>query len=187
MRCAPVWLLLMALPLLAQEKPIDTQRSVITIYAAKTGLLSVAAHDHTIEAPVASGTLEESGAAHVQFTVETAKMLVRFDPRVSAQDQDTIQKDMEEKTLDVKRFPEITFRSTHAGRLAGGDWKVDGELSLHGVTKPVSLTVKHIGEAYTGHTFLKQTDFGIKPISVGGGTIRVKNELRVEFQIFPGK
>ena len=62
--------------------------------------------------------------------------------------------------------------------------KVDGDLSLHGATQPVSLTVKQTGESYTTHTVLKQTDFGIKPISIGGGVIKVKNEVEIEFQIF---
>ena len=37
--------------LMAQEKAIDTQRSTITIHAGKSGLLSAAAHDHTVFAP----------------------------------------------------------------------------------------------------------------------------------------
>ena len=56
--------------------------------------------------------------------------------------------------------------------------------SLHGVTKPVSLTVTQTGDFWTTHTVLKQTDFGIKPISIGGGMIKVKNEVEIEFQIF---
>ena len=92
---------------------------------------------------------------------------------------------MEEMTLETKKFPEITFRSSRVEKLAEGQWKVEGDLSLHGVTKPVSLTVKQTGDAYTAHTVLKQTDFGIKPISVGGGLIKVKNEVEIDFQIFP--
>ncbi|HLX44677.1 MAG TPA: YceI family protein, partial [Bryobacteraceae bacterium] len=59
-----------------------------------------------------------------------------------------------------------------------------GDLSLHGVTKPVTLIVKQTGESYNGHTTLKQTDFGIKPVSVGGGMVKVKNEVEIDFQIF---
>jgi polyisoprenoid-binding protein YceI len=87
-------------------------------------------------------------------------------------------------TLETKKFPEITFRSSRIQKLADGQWKVDGDLSLHGVTKAVSLNVKQTGESYTTHTVLKQTDFGIKPISIGGGMIKVKNEVEIDFQIF---
>jgi len=62
---------------------------------------------------------------------------------------------------------------------------VEGDLSLHGVTKPVSLTVKRTGDSYTAHTVLKQTNFGIKPISVGGGVIKVKDEVEIDFTIVP--
>jgi hypothetical protein len=34
---------------------------------------------------------------------------------------------------------------------------------------------------------LKQTDFGITPISIGGGTVKVKNELRIDFDIVTTK
>src|SRR5579863_535516 len=168
----------------AQEKAIDTQRSTITIHVGKSGLLSGAAHDHTINAPIFSGTILESGSPHIEFRVETAKITVKPDPKIDAKDQATIQMHMEEMTLETKKFPEITFRSSHVQKLANGQWKVDGDLSLHGVTKAVSLTVKQAGEPYTTHTVLKQTDFGIKPLSIGGGMIKVKNEVEIDFQIF---
>ena len=111
-------------------------------------------------------------------------MTVKPDPRIDAKDQATIQTHMEEMTLETKKFPEITFRSSRIQKIADGQWKVDGDLSLHGVTKPVSLTVKQTGDSWTTHTVLKQTDFGIKPISIGGGMIKVKNEVEIDFQIF---
>ncbi len=180
--------LLAALPLLAQdraqERAIDTQRSAITIHVGKSGLLSAAAHDHTINAPISSGTIRESTAPHIEFTIETGKITVKPDARINAEDQATIQTHMEEMTLETKKFPEITFRSSRIERIADGQWKVDGDLSLHGVTKPVSLTVKRTGDFWTTHTVIKQTDFGIKPISVGAGVIKVKNEVEIDFQIF---
>ena len=175
---------LMAQDKAAQEKAIDTQRSTITIHVGKSGLLSAAAHDHTINAPISSGTILESGTPHIEFRVETAKMTVKPDPRIDAKDQSTIQTHMEEMTLETKKFPEITFRSSRVQKLADGQWKVDGDLSLHGVTKAVSLTVKQTGESWATHTVLKQTDFGIKPITIGGGMIKVKNEVEIDFQIF---
>jgi len=167
-----------------QEMAIDTQRSSITIHVGKSGLFSAAAHDHTINAPISSGSMIESGAVHIEFMVETAKMTVKADPKVDAKTQATIQKDMEEMTLETKKFPEIRFHSSRIEKVGAGQWKVDGDLSLHGVIKPVSLTVKQSGESYTTRTVLKQTDFRIKPISIGGGMIKVKNELELDFEIF---
>ena len=170
--------------LMAQEKAIDTQRSTITIHVGKSGLLSAAAHDHTVNAPISSGAILESGNPHIEFRVETAKMTVKPNAKIDAKDQATIQTHMEEMVLETKKFPSITFRSSRIQKLADGQWKVDGDLSLHGVTKAVGLTVKKAGESWTTHTVLKQTDFGITPISIGGGIIKVKNELEIDFQIF---
>jgi hypothetical protein len=166
--------------------PIDVQRSVITIHVGKAGLLSMAAHEHWVNAPIASGTLRESPDPRVEFVVETTKMTVKPDAAIDAKTQATIQQHMEEMTLEVKKFPEISFRSSRVDKLGEGEWKVEGSLSLHGVTKPIALTVKRAGEAYSAHTVLKQTDFGIKPINIGG-VITVKNELDLDFQIFPRK
>lgn len=179
--CAAI---LAAGPVVAQERAIDTQRSTITIHVGKSGLLSAAAHDHTIDAPIASGNILESGTPRVAFRVETAKMRVKPDPKVDAKDHATIQTHMEELVLETKKFPEIAFRSTSVQKLAADQWKVEGDLSLHGVTKAISLTVKQNGDSYATHTVLKQTDYGITPISIGGGMIKVKNELELDFQIF---
>ena len=171
-------------PVFAQEKAIDTQRSTITIHVGKSGLLSAAAHDHTVNAPISSGTIQESGTQRIEFRVETAKMKVKPDPKIDAKDEATIQTHMEEMVVETKKFPEITFRSSRVQKLADGQWKVDGELSLHGVGKAVSLTVRQTGESWTTHAVLKQTDFGITPISIGGGMIKVKDEVQLDFQIF---
>jgi hypothetical protein len=179
----PLAFLIVSAVALAQDTAIDVQRSTIAIHVGKSGLLSAAGHDHTIAAPISSGVIRESADPHVEFIVEAAKMSVMPDPKVDAKTQAQIQKDMQEMTLETKTFPQITFRSTHISKLADG-WKVEGDLSLHGVTKPVSLAVKKAGNSYTAHTALKQTTFGIKPISIGG-LIKVKDEVVLDFTIFP--
>jgi len=169
----------------AQDKMIDAHRSTITIHVGKAGIFSAAGHEHWVNAPISSGVIRESPAPQVEFTIETAKMTVKPDPKVDAKTQAEIQKDMQEVTLETRKFPQITFRSSRVDKLAEGQWKVEGNLSLHGIAKPVSLTVKRTDESYTARTVLKQTDFGIKPITVGGGVIKVKNEVEIDFQIFP--
>lgn len=169
----------------AQDKPIDIQRSTITIHVGKTGVLSLAGHEHWVEAPVTSGVLDESASPHVEFRVEAAKMRVKPDPKVDAKTQAEIQKDMQEKTLESATYAEVVFRSSRVEKQAEGRWGVEGALTLHGVTKPVSVSVKRSGNAYVGHTTLRQTDFGIRPISAAGGTVKVKNELEIDFHIVP--
>jgi polyisoprenoid-binding protein YceI len=187
MRIRHSWIVLaFALPHLnAQDVPIDAARSSITIHVGKAGLLSAAGHQHWVNAPIASGTIRETGAPHVAFKVESARMTVKPDPKIDAKTQATIQKHMEELTLETSKYPEISFESSRVESSGADEWKVQGNLSLHGVTKSVSVAVKRNGGAYTGHTMLKQTDFEIKPISVGGGVIKIKNEIEIDFQIYP--
>jgi hypothetical protein len=54
---------------------------------------------------------------------------------------------------------------------------------LHGITGKVSVVIKKDGDRYFGTTKLKQSDYGMKPVSVAGGTVKVKDEILVEFDI----
>jgi len=184
LKIAGLCAVLAATPVLAQERAIDTQRSTITIHVGKAGLLSAAAHEHWVSAPIASGVIDEGSAPRVEFQVQTASMMVKPDPKVDANTHDQIQKEMERMTLDTARYPEISFRSTQVEKVAEGQFKVEGVLTLHGAAKPVTVYVKHEGASYTGRSIIKQTDFGIKPISIGGGMIRIKDPVDIDFVIF---
>jgi polyisoprenoid-binding protein YceI len=106
------------------------------------------------------------------------------DAKGSEKDHDEIQKTMlGPEVLDAGRYPEIVFRSTAVEPIGQGSWKVRGDLTLHGQTRPVTVEVRQKDERYIGSSLLKQTDFGIKPIRIAGGTVRVKNEIRIEFDI----
>jgi len=167
----------------AQDIPIDIERSTITIHVGKAGLLSVAGHDHWINAPIALGFIRES-EPHVEFTVNTRAMTVKPDPKVDAKTQEEIQQDMQDITLETGKFPRISFVSQNVER-AGAGWKVQGTLTLHGVSKTITLNVTKDGAAYISRATLKQTEFGIKPITVGGGVVKVKDQVEIEFHIVP--
>ncbi len=115
--------LAVTLPLAAQERPIDTRHSTITIHVGKAGLLSAAAHEHWVNAPIASGVIDEA-SARVEFKVLSASMTVKPDPKIDAKIHDQIQKDMEEMTLDTAKYPEIAIRSTRVDKVAEGQCKV---------------------------------------------------------------
>jgi polyisoprenoid-binding protein YceI len=168
----------------AQDLPIDVERSTITIHVGKAGLLSAAGHEHWVNAPIAAGIIREPGTPHVEFTVNTRAMTVKPDPKVDAATQEQIQKDMQETTLDTARFPRISFVS-HTVERSGDGWKVEGTLTLHGVSKTITLNVTKDAGAYVSRTTLKQTDFGIKPITAGGGMVKVKDQVDLEFRIVP--
>ena len=153
----------------------------MTVFVGKAGAFSAFGHEHEVSAPIASGTVDPD-ARRVEFTVRTASMKV-LDPKTSDKDREETQKNMTgPEVLEVEKYPEIRFRSVTAER-SGDSWTVKGELTIHGQTQPVSVSVKEQNGHYTGSAKIKQTDFGIKPIKAAGGTVKVKDELRIDFDI----
>jgi hypothetical protein len=62
-------------------------------------------------------------------------------------------------------------------------WTAHGDLTLHGQSHPVKVDVERQDGRYRGSARLRQSEFGITPVTVAGGTIKVKDEVRVEFEI----
>jgi len=91
---------------------------------------------------------------------------------------------MQARVLESNAYPDIVFRSTEVRRTGALVWRVSGDLTLHGVTRPVSVEVTRQNDAYVGTVRLKQTDFDIQPIKIGGGVVRVKDELEVSFRVY---
>ena len=166
----------------AQQHPIDTQKSVMRVRVYRSGVFSALGHDHEIVAPIAAGSVD-TNAQRVELRIDAKALRVR-DADISEKDRAEIQKTMlGPEVLDVERNPEITFRSTAAGPQGSGSWSVRGNLTLHGATRPVAVVVSEKAGHYVGNALLKQTDFGIKPIRVAGGAVKVKDQARIEFDI----
>ena len=85
--------------------------------------------------------------------------------------------------LDVAKYPQITFRSTKVEKVGAKGVRITGDLTLHGVTRPISGNVSASADRYVGSTTVSQRDFGIEPIAVAGGLVKVKNEVRIDFAI----
>jgi polyisoprenoid-binding protein YceI len=167
----------------AQAHPIDTKQSTVTIHVFKSGLFSAFAHNHTISAPITSGEID-TGARTVKIGFRSADLRV-LDPDVSAKDRAEVQKTMETDVLAIQQFPEITFVSRTVQPSDANNFKVNGDLTIHGVTKPIELPVAFASGRYMGSVKIKQTDFGITPVKVAGGTVKVKDEIEIEFQVVP--
>jgi polyisoprenoid-binding protein YceI len=71
--------------------------------------------------------------------------------------------------FDVKKYPTIVFHSTHVEPVSGQDYKVTGNLTLHGVTKPVTFDVTYRGQrtimdaptSLTAKAKVNRHDFGL--------------------------
>jgi polyisoprenoid-binding protein YceI len=85
--------------------------------------------------------------------------------------------------LDTAKFPTITFASTDIDSTAGERWTVSGRLTIRGVTRVISFPVTRVNGRYHGDARIQQRDFGIEPIRIAGGTVQVKDELKIEFDI----
>jgi polyisoprenoid-binding protein YceI len=178
----PILLALISPSGASAQTSIDPEKSVMTVHVFKAGLFSAFGHEHEVRAPIQKGSFSE-GNPSVELTVDARKLRV-VDKEISEKDRAQVQQDMlGPKVLDSEKFPEIRFRSTSVERIAEGKWLITGDLTVHGESRPVKVNVEGQNGHYKGTAELKQKDFGITPITVGGGAVKVKNELRVEFEV----
>ncbi len=99
--------------------------------------------------------------------------------------------------LEVETYPEITFVSTGIERTGDTTADVTGDLTIHGVTKPVTLktTLTHQGEhplgsaieyyagdwvAFTAEGVIDHMEFGVGPFSTGPITILITTEMKAD-------
>jgi polyisoprenoid-binding protein YceI len=167
----------------SDARAVDGPHSTITVHVYKSGFLSAFGHNHEIQAPIQSGQVKESGSPSVELHVDARKLHV-LDPEASDSTRAQIQETMlGTQVLDVEHFPDISFQSTGLEPKGPQRWIVHGNLALHGKDQPITFEVTLKGDYYRGSAALKQTDFGITPVTVAGGTVKVKNEVKIEFEI----
>ena len=173
-------------PLSAVDEHIDIRQSSVTIYVGKTGLLSTFADNHVISAPLASATISDTAPLHVALAINAADLIVR-DPDLNPGKREEVRTRMlGPEVLDSARFPVITFESAQVDAVDANQWDVSGRLTIRGVSRVVAFKARRdSGGHYRGEAHIRQRDFGIQPIRVAGGTISVKDELRIEFDIAP--
>ena len=96
--------------------------------------------------------------------------------------------------LDVERFPALRFRSTGVSRGERGRWRVDGELTIRDITRPVVLDMTYAGSgadpwggtraAFTATTQLDRRDYEMEwNIGLPGGLLLVGPTLRIELDV----
>jgi polyisoprenoid-binding protein YceI len=181
-------MLLLAVSIMAQSKsaatpPANAQQSGVVIHVFKSGLFSGFAHNHIVVAPLGGASMDPEGLkAEVSFTAKDMRVM---DPDVSDKDRAEIQSTMlGPKVLYAEKYPEIRFKSSKIEQTSPEHYRVTGTLDLHGTRKPISFEVAGTPEHYHGATKLKQSDFCIQPISLFGGSVKVKDELELEFDVY---
>lgn len=182
--CLLVAVTLISATALSQSVAIDTMHSSVTVRVYKSGLFSAFAHNHVIQAPIASGSLDaKKQSVELSFNVSNMKVV---DPEGSDSERKEIEDTMKgPAVLDLAKFPVISFASSSVTASGLGHYQVNGALNLHGASHQISFPVVQSGERYSGSVKLKQTDYGITPIKIAGGSVSVKDEITLEVNIVP--
>ncbi len=177
---------------------VDPAKSHVTIHVGKTGAFSFAGHTHVVNGPIESGTIDvdpdspEQSQVRLVIAASALKVSPQGEP---AGDVPKVQQAMEgDQVLDVAHHPQITYESTavtlksRRGELL--DLLVAGRLTVRGVAQPLTapIRVELSDDALkaNGRFTIKQTAFGIKPISVGGA-VSVKDALDIDFAVVAAK
>lgn len=169
-------------------------KSSVQIHVGKSGAFSFAGHKHEVQAPV-SGTVvadpKDVSGSSVDLTFASARLRVLPEGEPSG-DAPKVEAAMHgPEVLDAVRFPKIQFKSKkvtgHALSSDAYDLSLVGELSLHGATREITVPVKVTLEGHTltavGKATLLHDQFGMKPVAAGGGTVKVANEIQIDFKI----
>jgi hypothetical protein len=172
----------LAAPASAEDRLIDIGRSTVTVRVFKSGLFRAFADDHVIQAALTEGSLD-AATPHVALVIDARQLRV-LDPGLSAKDRQEVQTRMlGPDVLDVDRFPRISFHSVTIERRSAASWLVRGELELHGTIRAIIVNASPESGRYKGSATVRQSDFGIVPISIMGGTVKVRDEVTIEFDI----
>ena len=177
---------------------IDAKRSRFTVQAFAAGILSAMGHNPSIGIRTFSGevdfnpeTLEASG---FRLTIQAASLGVLND--ISDKDRREIERVMNAEVLEIEKYPEIRYEAPFQipvnkidSSLFGAT--LSGNLTLHGLTRVESIPVRIVsmGELLraSGEFTLNQSNYQIKPVSVAGGALKLKDELKFSFEMVARK
>lgn len=139
--------------------------------------------------------------ANLQFDpahIASSRVNVQIDPRSIEADNAPsgfLQALAGKDWLDADRFPEMSFRTKSVEVTGPGTFRVNGELTLHGVTRPLTLEARYNG-GYASHPYepharvgfsaqgkFKRSDFGVSyGIPAPGTTMGVSDEVAVTLE-----
>jgi polyisoprenoid-binding protein YceI len=176
---------------------IDPGVSRFTVRAFASGMFSAFGHNPTIAIRDFEGEARFSPEA-----IEEARLVIRIQAasltvtdKMSDKDRRELELTMNQDVLETSRYPEIIFESTKVSASKAGDTQffvnLVGALTLHGVSndQAVATQVSLTGDMLRAHGEFSvlQSAYGIKPVSVAGGALKVKDELKCSFDIVARK
>jgi polyisoprenoid-binding protein YceI len=177
---------------------VDPQASRLTARAFAAGPLSALGHNPSfaVRDIAAEAALDsETGTGSVTATIKASSLALS--DQMSDKDRREIERTLQDQVLESARYPEITYASpapqTTITQSGEGQYQVtlNGDLTLHGVTRNQQVTARVFvsGDMLraTGETSLRQSDFGIKLVNVAGGMLKVKDDVKLTFDLVARK
>jgi polyisoprenoid-binding protein YceI len=169
----------------------DAGQSRFTAQAFAAGMLSFLGHSPTFVVRDFRGGVTAEGDTVIGVDATVLSGSLRLADEVSAHDRREIEGTMFRDVLEAERYPEIAYAAAAVtgGAVARGHFRLHlgGRLSLHGVTRPqpvdAELLVFNDGIRLRGESLLRPSDYGIRPVTALAGTVRLKDELKVTFDL----
>jgi polyisoprenoid-binding protein YceI len=176
---------------------LDKRASKFTVRAYAGGMLSALGHNPTIAIRDFSGEALFSPAAPQQATlrVEIRADSLEVVDDISSKDRKEMEAAMNQQVLESSKYSTIVFegKATTADPMGGERYRValNGSLTLRGNTRSVPLTaqVALTGDLLraSGEFSIRQSDYSIPLVSVAGGAMKLKDELKFSYDIVARK
>jgi polyisoprenoid-binding protein YceI len=163
------------------EYAIEAGMSRFTVRGFAGGLLSGLGHNPVVAVRDFAGDAHWDPAgpqrASLRLRIRATALAVRND--INDKDRREMERVMREEVLETDKYPEIAFESTSASANPNGRVDIDGNLTLHGVTRRERVSAQlaltgGILRAFGDFSIL-QTDYRIKLASVAGGVLKLKD------------
>jgi len=173
---------------------LDAGQSKFMAHANRSGLLWFKGKSHHLAASDFSGqvdlTPETITPASLHLVVKAAS-LHETGAAFTDQQKQIIDKELKDIVLLPDQYPDITYQSTNVTAKALGagryDVKINGNLTLHGVTRsvtiPATVTLNGSTLRATGEFSIDRDDYKVKATSAAHGLVRVDNDIKFEFDI----
>ena len=156
----------------------DASTAEVLVYTYREGLLSAVGHDLCLRVSRMSIDVGADDAVVAEFDAASLRA-----HGVSPDDARKIEKNAADDVLAARRFPTNVFRSTKVTRDGEARARIEGNLTLHGATRPLAFDAVADGTSWQSEVRLDVRDFGIKPYSALFGTLRVRADVRVVVRV----
>jgi polyisoprenoid-binding protein YceI len=166
----------------------DQSNAECFVFTFKEGLLSPIAHDLRIKVTRFT-VMVENGVVTASF--DTASLRVdtpmkdgKENPTALGEaDKEKIASQIRDDVLNSSKHPEANFRSRSVKQRSDGGYDLDGDLTLHGVTKPIQARTELVSGKQELEFKLHQPDFGITPFRAMMGTLKIQPDVRVRLLV----